>query len=92
MSKYANTEIPRLWTMGQKAHSHTGNFWTDGIKIYSYNLCIGDTIENGHKVAFEYRSGTEYGFKSQTTSCHVGRVCSAADLIADGKTIRNVRG
>ena len=82
-----NHQVPRAWAAGQPASSHTGNLWTDGQKIYSYSLCIGETMPNGDKLLHDYTAG---GIKyySQTTSCHVGRCAGHADLIADGKEIR----
>ena len=91
MSRHSNHVIPKAWAVGQSAYSHTGNFWTDGTKLYSYRLCIRDTV-NGDKVLYEYRSGTEYGYQSQTTSCHVGKAAQSADLIDCGKRIRKARG
>ena len=74
-----NTEWPRLcnadvaayWALGQPARSHTSNFYTDGDKIYSYELQIGDTSD-GKKIVRDYTAKGSYGFRSQTTSCHVG--------------------
>ena len=74
-----NTEWPRLcnadvaahWALGRPARSHTSNFYTDGDKIYSYELQIGDTSD-GKKIVRDYTAKGSYGFRSQTTSCHVG--------------------
>ena len=79
--KVSNREIGRCWASGDAASSHTGNFWTDGAKLYSYRLCIGDTTERGVKVLRDYTSGAKWGFQSQTTSCHVGRARRWADII-----------
>ena len=48
---------------------------TDGEKLYSYGLCIGETIE-GAKVIYNHTAADLYGipsrgFKSMTTSKHV---------------------
>ena len=48
---------------------------TDGEKLYSYGLCIGETIE-GSKVIYNHTAADLYGipsrgFKSMTTSTHV---------------------
>ena len=75
-----NTEWPRVvnhhvakrWAMGEPARSHTGNLYTDGEKIYSYELQIGDTSDDGLKVVRDYTARGSYGFRSQTTSCHIG--------------------
>ena len=51
-----------------------GTFRTDGNKIFSYDLQIGDTSEGGKKIVRDYTARGSYGFRSQTTSCHVGRL------------------
>jgi len=79
--KVSNRYLPLEWAQGRAAKSHTGNFWTDGTKLYSYRLCIGDTTEKGAKVLRDYTSGAKWGFQSQTTSCHVGRARQYADII-----------
>ena len=52
--RVSNREVPRCWARGVAANSHTGNFWTDGEKLYSYNLCIGDTSKKLGKVLRDY--------------------------------------
>ena len=79
--RVSNHILPHEWAQGRAAQSNTGNFWTDGTKLYSYRLCIGDTTEKGVKVLRDYTSGTKWGFQSQTTSCHVGRARRHADII-----------
>ena len=80
MSKVTNSNVVQCWGYSQEANSHTGNLWTDGNKLYSYRLCIGETLQDGKKLLHDYTSGgIEY--YSQTTSCHVGRARRYADLI-----------
>jgi len=80
--RVSNREVPRCWANGVEASSHTGNFWTDGEKLYSYNLCIGDTSEALGKVLRDYTARSDkYRYYSQTTSSHVGRARAYADLI-----------
>tara|TARA_Y100001937_G_scaffold120934_1_gene178971 strand:+ start:30872 stop:31141 length:270 start_codon:yes stop_codon:yes gene_type:complete len=88
--RVSNHEVPRAWAAGRAAESHTGNLWTDGQKIYSYRLCIGETMPSGEKLVLDYTAGG-IQYYSQTTSCHVGRVAPYAHLIADGKEIRKIR-
>lgn len=71
MKRVTNDEVAQAWLEGRPAVSHTGNFHTDGKKIYSYELQIGDTSD-GKKIVREYTAKGSYGFRSQTTSCHVG--------------------
>ena len=69
--KYCNSDVAIMWALGKPAVSHTGNLRTDGTKIFSYELQIGDT-SNGKKIVRDYTAKGSYGFRSQTTSCHVG--------------------
>jgi len=83
MSKRVSNHAVRVaWTKNLPACSHTGNFSTDGKKIYSYELQIGDTTEDGKKIVKDYTANGSYGFRSQTTSCHVGllRYVPGADV------------
>ena len=63
-----NIDVVKAWSRGYPASSHNGNFRTDGMGLWSYNLMIGATVA-GEKVLALYRASGEY--KSQTTSQHV---------------------
>ena len=73
-----NTEVIRAWLRGQRGSSHTANLTTDGKRLWSYALVIGDTLA-GEKIALDYTASVGQ-FRSQTTSQHVGlakrQVCS----------------
>lgn len=86
MSIRTNTrDVAYYWYNNKAAcNNGAGNLWTDGKDIYSYRLCIGTTGPNGEKIVKEYRSGTEYGFRSMTTSKHVGYVAGRATHWDDG--------
>lgn len=64
-----NAKVVDAWVNGRVARG--GNLRTDGQKLYSYLLCIG-TTENGRKVVRDYTARGAYGFRSMTTSQHVG--------------------
>jgi len=66
-----NINVINNWTKGQKSRSHTGNLSTDGVFLFSYNLVIGWTNASGEKVVTLYTAPNN-GFKSMTTSRHVG--------------------
>ena len=70
-----NGAVASAWAQNKPARSHTGNLYTDGKKIYSYELQIGDTSADGKKIVRDYTARGSYGFRSQTTSCHVGLLC-----------------
>jgi len=67
-----NAEVALCWAQGKPARNHNGTLITDGTRIYSYELQIGDTAENNKKVVKDYTAKGSYGFRSMTTSQHVG--------------------
>lgn len=67
-----NSEVCVAWALGKSARNHRGSFWTDGKRIYSYELQIGDTSETNKKIVRDYTAKGSYGFKTMTTSQHVG--------------------
>ena len=86
--RYRNHIIPECWAKGESAKNHgaigwDSTFYTDGEKLYSYGLLIGDTCSiTGAKVLRNYTArSAKYGFKSQTTSCHVGCSFGYATII-----------
>ena len=76
-----NREVARAWARCQPAKA--ANLWTDGSYLYSYRLCIGYRNGAGETVAVPYRSGTRWGFRSMTTSRHVGLALQYCDAVAD---------
>ena len=72
MKRVSNKEVALAWVNGKPAVSHTGAFSTDGTRIFSYELQIGDTSESGKKFVRDYTARGSYGFQSMTTSKHVG--------------------
>ncbi len=76
-----NRNVARAWSVGQSANSHTGNYWTDGQRLFSYRLCIGDTAANGTKVLRDHTARGKHPYHSQTTSCHVSYARPFADIV-----------
>ena len=72
MKPVTNALVAEAWALGKPARNHRESFWTDGKRIYSYELQIGDTAENNKKVVKDYTAKGSYGFQSMTTSQHVG--------------------
>ena len=68
----ANHKVINAWKDGKKAINGRKSLWTDGKWLYSYRLPIGFRTSNGICVLANYTSGGG-SFRSQTTSCHVGR-------------------
>ena len=81
MEKVRNEVVVENWRYGVACQNHTGSLHTDGQKLYSYRLCIGDTAPNGKKFLKDYTANGTYGYQSQTTSCHVGRARRFADVV-----------
>ena len=72
MTRIANSLVAEAWALGKAAKNHKGTFQTDGKRIYSYELQIGDTSEDVKKIVKDYTARGSYGFRSMTTSQHVG--------------------
>ena len=73
----SNQEVVEAWLRNETAKA--GSLTTDGTKLFSYALCIGDTLA-GDKVALNYTaSAGEY--HSQTTSQHCGIAKKDADQV-----------
>ena len=77
-----NHHVPEYWAEGKAVSNHNGSFTTDGKKLFSYGLLIGDTCEKtGSKVLRDYTAAGKWGYQSQTTSTHVGKARWCADVI-----------
>ena len=81
MTKCKTRDVAWYWKDGTPAANHGAQYWTDGVKLYSYKLCIGDTTSSGKKVLRDYSACGRHGFRSMTTSKHVGYARPTADLI-----------
>ena len=84
MLRMRNNLIALAWADGNAACNHKGTFWTDGVKLYSYQLQIGDTDTIAGlnvKVLRDYSAKGRHGFKSMTTSQHVGKARTHADIV-----------
>lgn len=77
-----NKLVVENWQQSCSASNHRGSLWTDGQKLYSYKLQIGDTTPKGLKVLKDYTAPGVHGFQSQTTSCHVNLAKRVADVVA----------
>ena len=79
-NRTTNRNVASNWSIGRGAQSHNGQFSTNGEDLYSYNQIIGITLDDGTKVALEYRSTKGGRYISQTTSTHVGYAAYEANL------------
>jgi len=71
----SNQEVVDAWLRNEAASA--GSLSTDGEKLFSYSLVIGDTLSSDKIVLNYTASAGEY--KSQTTSTHVGIAKGKAD-------------
>ena len=78
----SNEKVAIAWK--ENRNEVTGNMYTDGVNIYSYQLRIG-TTELGSKISFPYTAG-EGNFISDTTSRH----CHYAGKYADERRFRTI--
>ena len=86
MKRVTTRDVPQYWRDGIAACNNGSQFWTDGRKLYSYQLMIGDTVtlqemRKEMKVLRDYSAKGRHGFKSATTSKHVGYARRVADYI-----------
>ena len=49
-----NKEVVKAWLYGKWASNSRGTLKTDGWKLWSYNLTIGDTDGNNHKIIYPF--------------------------------------
>lgn len=59
-----NEEVIRNWKHGRPGKSYS--LTTDGSKLFSYRLRIGDTLSKNRKIIWDYQ-----GTHSRTTTTHV---------------------
>ena len=78
MSKLTNQEVIQEWANSREGEA--GRLTTNGFDLFSYDLKIGITADDGSKIVLDYTAGGG-AYKSQTTSTHVGRAKSVADQI-----------
>jgi len=84
--RVANSDVPWYWKRGIPAKGH-GALRTDGQDIFSYGLRIGYTLPGGKKVLEQHTMKGDY--RSHTTSCHVCKARSHADVVVlPGKSVR----
>lgn len=77
-----NDTVIKEWKNGRSAKSFTGNLHTDGKNLYSYALKIGYVDDNGRRVVKLY-TAADGNFRSMTTSVHVSKAKSVADVRED---------
>ena len=86
MNRMRNLQVVKNWAKNDPIPSsgvnHNGTLRTDGLKLWSYELQIGDTcLETGAKVVKTYTAPGKHEYHSQTTSCHVNLAARYATVI-----------
>lgn len=73
-----NSDVSKRWSLGYSGSS--ANMYTDGWKLYSYNLCIGYTCgTTGKKVLIDYTSKGGRFVSMTTSSKHIAPARKWAD-------------
>jgi hypothetical protein len=83
MKRTTNAGVIAAWKSGEPARNGRQSLTTDGESLYSYHLKIGNRAGNTCVVG-DFTAGTN-SFRSQTTSCHVGKARAVADLVMHPK-------
>ena len=69
--KTTNQGVISAWKIGLSARNSRGTLYTDGERLYSYQLHVGTRLKSGATVLGDFTAGAD-GYHSQTTSCHIG--------------------
>ena len=80
MKRTQTWNVAKYWADGEPACNNGAQFWTDGQRLYSYKLQIGDTTD-GLKVLRDHTSAGRHEYHSHTTSKHVGYAKKSADIV-----------
>ena len=81
MKRTQTRNVAAYWANGEPARNNGAQFWTDGQRLYSYKLLIGDTTDSGLKVLRDHTSKGRHEYHSNTTSKHVGYARWHADVV-----------
>jgi hypothetical protein len=91
VSTVTNENVAHAWYRGEQAKNHTGCFHTNGVRLFSYSLCIGVT-KGGKKILLDYTAKTGH-FRSMTTSGkHISPTRAIADVTMSPSVISNLDG
>jgi len=73
-----NVDVLQAWSEGRMLSS--GNLSTDGQKLYSYHILIGERLPDGRRAVYDFTS-SGLGGVNVTTSRHVNLAKRCADII-----------
>lgn len=77
----ATTAVLRAWVAGKPATNARRTLATDGQRLYSYRVAIGNTLPlSGARIVYSYRAPSG-AYLSQTTSRHVTMAACYADEV-----------
>ena len=77
------------WYRNTASTNHGGTMHTNGNDLYSYNLLIGFTTQQGTKILLDY-TGKAGWFQSMTTSTkHISPTRYIADEVMNPSVIQN---
>ena len=87
--KTTNENVAINWYRNTASTNHGGTMSTNGKDLYSYNLLIGFTTQQGVKILLDYTAGAGH-FQSMTTSTkHISPTRAIADEIMNPSILQN---
>ena len=87
--KTTNENVAINWYRNTASTNYGGSMSTNGKDLYSYNLLIGFTTQQGVKILLDYTAGAGH-FQSMTTSTkHISPTRSIADQIMNPSILQN---
>jgi hypothetical protein len=85
MRRTNNDGVIAAWKAGKIARNSRFTLHSTGERLYSYQLQIGMRTDSGVTVLADYTAQAD-SFRSQATSCHIGRARRAGvDLMMHPK-------
>lgn len=87
--KTTNENVALNWYRNTASTNHGGSMSTNGRDLYSYNLLIGFTTQQGVKILLDY-TGAAGHFQSMTTSTkHISPTRAIADEVMNPSVLQN---
>ena len=85
-----NTDVVHAWFVGRPLAAK--NLLTDGCRLFSYKLLIGERLRDGGMILYNFTAGG-LGSVSTTTSRHVRHArCYADVVVSRADEYRRIKG
>ena len=89
MKRTNNKGVAESWANNEQARSTTGNYSTDGNKLYSYSTMIGYTSPEGKKVVLDYTASTGHFLSMTTSSKHLPPAKGVCNVVLNPTHFQN---